>query len=61
MTAENEWRQQKENKMSGEIHVKKSIICKARFKKNLTFNTNRLKANKRLLNGSFDKRSDVGG
>lgn len=38
MTAENEWRQQKEktveNKMSGEIYVKKSIICKARFKKN---------------------------
>lgn len=35
MTAENEWRQQKEktveNKMRGENYVRKSVICKAQF------------------------------
>lgn len=35
MTAENEWRQQKEktveNKMRGENYVRKSVICKAPF------------------------------
>lgn len=35
MTAENEWRQQKEktveNKMRGENYVRKRVICKAQF------------------------------
>lgn len=63
MIAENECRQQKEktveNKMSGESYVK-NIICKAQFKKkHLTFNKNWSKVDRRLLNGSFDKRSNV--
>lgn len=57
MTAENEWRQQKEktveNKMSGESYVRKNIIYKAQFLKKTYIQYKQTKSGQKTVKWEF--------